>query len=124
MIRRPPRSTLFPYTTLFRSPSLRLRSDYFAIATIAFAEIVRYTFQNAAFAGGNQGIIGYDQEWRALAAWLLHQLGRIGLDGITQLPLFVVVWLSFGLCLAILRLLEASPWGRVLRAIREDGEGN
>src|SRR5262245_62335873 len=26
MIRRPPRSTLFPYTTLFRSPSLALRT--------------------------------------------------------------------------------------------------
>src|SRR2546427_1587881 len=26
MIRRPPRSTLFPYTTLFRSPSLIARS--------------------------------------------------------------------------------------------------
>src|SRR2546429_8718204 len=26
MIRRPPRSTLFPYTTLFRSPSLRRRA--------------------------------------------------------------------------------------------------
>src|SRR2546425_6226037 len=26
MIRRPPRSTLFPYTTLFRSPSRRLHS--------------------------------------------------------------------------------------------------
>src|SRR2546430_6039809 len=25
MIRRPPRSTLFPYTTLFRSPSARIR---------------------------------------------------------------------------------------------------
>src|SRR3712207_7759921 len=25
MIRRPPRSTLFPYTTLFRSPVVRLR---------------------------------------------------------------------------------------------------
>src|SRR2546426_12364799 len=25
MIRRPPRSTLFPYTTLFRSPELELR---------------------------------------------------------------------------------------------------
>src|SRR5258707_4554779 len=25
MIRRPPRSTLFPYTTLFRSPQVRLR---------------------------------------------------------------------------------------------------
>src|SRR3712207_8810650 len=27
MIRRPPRSTLFPYTTLFRSPSRRWRSS-------------------------------------------------------------------------------------------------
>src|SRR2546430_5952022 len=27
MIRRPPRSTLFPYTTLFRSPALQLRDD-------------------------------------------------------------------------------------------------
>src|SRR2546430_4358410 len=26
MIRRPPRSTLFPYTTLFRSPAMRPRS--------------------------------------------------------------------------------------------------
>src|SRR5438034_4810533 len=27
MIRRPPRSTLFPYTTLFRSPVLSVRQD-------------------------------------------------------------------------------------------------
>src|SRR5258708_31359436 len=27
MIRRPPRSTLFPYTTLFRSPSLKSRVE-------------------------------------------------------------------------------------------------
>src|SRR5256885_8509172 len=27
MIRRPPRSTLFPYTTLFRSSALRIRDD-------------------------------------------------------------------------------------------------
>src|SRR5690554_6994103 len=26
MLRRPPRSTLFPYTTLFRSPHVRLRN--------------------------------------------------------------------------------------------------
>src|SRR2546429_7717781 len=31
MIRRPPRSTLFPYTTLFRSPRL-LRSDHWRAA--------------------------------------------------------------------------------------------
>src|SRR5688572_32071895 len=29
MIRRPPRSTLFPYTTLFRSKHLYFASDYF-----------------------------------------------------------------------------------------------
>src|SRR3712207_9296035 len=29
MIRRPPRSTLFPYTTLFRSPALEAYEDYF-----------------------------------------------------------------------------------------------
>src|SRR2546426_3837224 len=28
MIRRPPRSTLFPYTTLFRSPAARDRADH------------------------------------------------------------------------------------------------
>src|SRR2546426_4696417 len=28
MIRRPPRSTLFPYTTLFRSPSARRRNGH------------------------------------------------------------------------------------------------
>src|SRR3712207_8718269 len=28
MIRRPPRSTLFPYTTLFRSPAYGAESDY------------------------------------------------------------------------------------------------
>src|SRR3712207_8726268 len=37
MIRRPPRSTLFPYTTLFRSDPIRSRS--LSAATIALAEI-------------------------------------------------------------------------------------
>src|SRR3712207_7903503 len=32
MIRRPPRSTLFPYTTLFRSPSLLLAFCLFGLA--------------------------------------------------------------------------------------------
>src|SRR3712207_9117298 len=32
MIRRPPRSTLFPYTTLFRSPCMFARIDHVGIA--------------------------------------------------------------------------------------------
>src|SRR3712207_8966214 len=35
MIRRPPRSTLFPYTTLFRSPRLRPRRSPSPAATCA-----------------------------------------------------------------------------------------
>src|SRR2546429_1374967 len=31
MIRRPPRSTLFPYTTLFRSPDAEVRAALFAL---------------------------------------------------------------------------------------------
>src|SRR3712207_8592314 len=31
MIRRPPRSTLFPYTTLFRSPSPRRRGSHLRV---------------------------------------------------------------------------------------------
>src|SRR5258708_18606177 len=39
MIRRPPRSTLFPYTTLFRSPLLRGRSctvNWLLLRLVAF----------------------------------------------------------------------------------------
>ena len=42
-------------------PSLRLRADYFAIATIASAEVVRIVAQNAqALTGGNQGFFCND----------------------------------------------------------------
>src|SRR5438105_7549834 len=37
MIRRPPRSTLFPYTTLFRSDDAQARHRYFAHAGVARA---------------------------------------------------------------------------------------
>src|SRR2546422_7819697 len=36
MIRRPPRSTLFPYTTLFRSGEYELRRHYAAPRTLEF----------------------------------------------------------------------------------------
>src|SRR2546428_7228563 len=35
MIRRPPRSTLFPYTTLFRSAHARIRPAPLAVAALA-----------------------------------------------------------------------------------------
>jgi branched-chain amino acid transport system permease protein len=103
-------------------PSLRLRADYFGIVTIAFSEIIRFVFQNASFAGGNQGILGYDEEWRAFQIWASQHLATIGLGKIAQLPLLLAVWTMFVICMLILRRLQFSPWGRVLKAIREDEE--
>ena len=102
-------------------PSLRLRSDYFAIATIAFAEIVRYVFQNAEFAGGNQGMLGYDQAWRSFAGSLSSTLAPWGM-GNPQLPLLLAIWIFLVLALLTLSALEHTPWGRVIKGVREDEE--
>jgi len=101
-------------------PSLRLRADYFAIATLAFAEIVRYIAQNAEFTGGNQGLIGYDRGWERLSAWMLQRFAGWGLGGQIQLPLLIAVWAIFAVALVLLRRLQRTPWARVCRAIRED----
>ncbi|HEX4767889.1 MAG TPA: branched-chain amino acid ABC transporter permease [Lichenihabitans sp.] len=100
--------------------SLRLRTDYFAIATIAFAEMVRYTLQNAQFSGGNQGVLGYDTAWRGFADAVSSRLSQADFGGHSQLPLLVLVWAVFVVLIIVLTLLERTPWGRILKALRED----
>jgi branched-chain amino acid transport system permease protein len=89
-------------------PTSRLRAAYFGIVTIAFSEIIRYTLQNAAFAGGNQGVLGYDRDFEA---WALSKLAPFGLGGTTQLPRLIAVWTTLLICLAALKVLQRSPWG-------------
>jgi branched-chain amino acid transport system permease protein len=103
-------------------PALRLRADYFAIATIAAAEIVRFTAQNArGLTGGNQGILGYDDTWNSLSETIDGWLKSAGWsDPETLFPLLIVVWVVAALATLALYLIQRSPWGRVLRAIRED----
>jgi branched-chain amino acid transport system permease protein len=103
-------------------PSLRLRADYFAIATIAAAEIVRFTAQNArGLAGGNQGIYGFDDQWTSVSNTIHGWLESLGWSNPEFLfPLFVTVWIVALLAALALHLVQRSPWGRVLRAIRED----
>ena len=84
-------------------PSLRLRADYFAIATIAFSEIIRDIAQNARdITGGNQGTISieldsdsgifFTDSWLNASDWIIANiLDPIGLGGpdlqlVTPLP--------------------------------------
>jgi branched-chain amino acid transport system permease protein len=108
-------------------PSLRLRADYFAITTIAMAEIVRFTAQNArGLTGGNQGIFCeqetcYDDTWADLSSTIEGWLESAGWSNPeTLFPLFLVVWIFALLAIVVLHFVQRSPWGRVLRAIRED----
>jgi branched-chain amino acid transport system permease protein len=103
-------------------PSLRLRADYFAIATIAAAEIVRYTAQNArGLTGGNQGLLGYDDTWNDISDTIQGWLQSAGWsDPETLFPLLIAVWIVAGIATVALHYAQRSPWGRVLRAIRED----
>lgn len=113
-------------------PTLRLRADYFAIATIAFAEVIRITAQNSrSLTGGNQGTISleleegriYSETWFEISDWMATNIfDPIGLSGqdFLNLPLFTVIWIVLVLLAFGLSRLVRSPWGRVLRAIRED----
>ena len=102
-------------------PAVRLRGDYLAIATIAAAEIVQSTAQNAInLTGGNNGLLGFDAGWQTIQIWVLGLLATIGLGQMDQIPLFALTWITFGALLVILFTLQHTPWGRVLRAIRED----
>ena len=110
-------------------PSLRLRADYFAIATIAAAEIVRLTAQNArGLTGGNQGLsakgpIATTTPGRDISStiegWL--ETARLEQPG-GAVPAVDRGRVGRRRCWrpSLLYFAQRSPWGRVLRAIRED----
>jgi branched-chain amino acid transport system permease protein len=123
-------------------PSLRLRADYFAIATLAMAEVVRLFAQNArSLTGGNQGLFCdlngshgcFTDAWTKVADSINTFLGNLGWNGTSSgsglaswngpnnlFPLLIVVWVSVLLVTVGLIYITRSPWGRVLRAVRED----
>jgi branched-chain amino acid transport system permease protein len=113
-------------------PSLRLRGDYFAIATVCMAEAVRYIVLNAeGLTGGSQGTFALEissgraatASWLDASRWMQSTLfDPLGLGGreFALLPLFVVTLLVAVACAIVLTYLRATPWGRVLRAVRDD----
>lgn len=78
-------------------PALRLRGDYLAIVTVAFAEIIRVAFCNFEITGGGRTI-----------------------SGITKLSDFYWCFWTTVVCIAIMFLYTRSRFGRAITAIRED----
>lgn len=88
------------FAFLIGLPVLRLKSDYLAIATLGFAEIIRAFFQ-----------------------W--DKLGPVtnGSNLLRKFPAFSTVLFPFivaGICIAIIMLLINSSYGRAFKAIRDD----
>jgi len=105
-------------------PSLRLRADYLAIVTIAAAEMLRLMVRSDSTASITNGVYGIqDFADGFLDANPISQ-GEYGIGGLTfDAPtLWLMLW-GWGLVAVFSLLIWAlmrSPWGRVLRSIRED----
>jgi branched-chain amino acid transport system permease protein len=108
-------------------PTLRLRADYLAIVTIASAELIRIVLGSVtlkelfgardglqAFADGFYSLNPFDGPFRLA-------LGPVGV-GFSRNDTWVVTvgWSLVALSCLIVWALMRSPWGRVLKSIRED----
>jgi branched-chain amino acid transport system permease protein len=112
------------FALLLGLPTLRLRADYLAIATIAAAEVLRLLFQSVIFdeyTNSADGLGGYHASFRdanpfpegtyGFGPWTYNQ------DGL-WIRVFGIALLA--VCLLLVWLLMRSPWGRVVKGIRED----
>jgi branched-chain amino acid transport system permease protein len=90
------------------APTLRMRSDYLAIVTLGFGEIVRIAATNFTFTGGPEGI--YDMPHARIAGFVLRSPQAL-------------YWLGMAFALLVLvgsYNLSRSRLGRAWLAIRED----
>lgn len=78
-------------------PALRLRGDYLAIVTVAFAEIIRVAFCNFKITGGGKTM-----------------------SGIEKLSNFYWCYWVTVLCVGMMLMYVRSRYGRTVKAIRED----
>jgi neutral amino acid transport system permease protein len=106
-------------------PTLRLRADYLAIATIATAEGLRLVFRSVSatpVTGGTRGLAAFNAGFVDLSPWdpqARHRiLGTTWSGG--ELWVTLVGWLLVILTSLLVWQLMRSPWGRVVKAIRED----
>jgi branched-chain amino acid transport system permease protein len=101
------------FAWLIGLPVLRLKSDYLAIATLGFAEIIKAIFQWQKFGpitNGSNVLRGYTR-----LSDFTFNIGGTQVSFATFVPVFVA-----SICILIIVLLINSSYGRAFKAIRED----
>ena len=116
-------ASLFAY--FIGLPVLRLKSDYLAIATLGFAEIIRTIFQCEIIKlpGGGEIVLGKLTNGANMIKGFptLNSFNIIGENGRPALYLSTVVpAIIVTLCIVIIVLLINSTYGRAFKAIRDD----
>ncbi|GAA1156918.1 branched-chain amino acid ABC transporter permease [Ornithinicoccus hortensis] len=104
-------------------PTLRLRGDYLAIATIAAAEVLRYLYRSEwaqPLTGGVFGLKSFANGFYAINPYSSDlELGWLSFSS-RSLWVMTVAWGAVALATLLVAALVHSPWGRVLRSVRED----
>ena len=106
-------------------PTLRLRADYLAIVTIATAEIVRLFVRSVKFNklfGGTEGISNFSRDYRELNPFepgSTYGFAPFTFSGYTLITI-LVGWTLVAIFALLVWQLMRSPWGRVIKGIRED----
>ena len=112
-------------------PTARLRIDYFAIVTISLGEILRIALQaepllRAGTVTSGIGISNYELPlknwWNSGISSTLGDVLGLPANAPYILLLSIMALLSMILIWWVLSLLLYSPWGRILKSIREDEE--
>jgi len=106
-------------------PTLRLRADYLAIVTISAAEMLRLIVRSSWADPFTSSVFGIQQfagaffDLNPFDPGSPYGFGDFAFRG-RQLWVMVVAWAIVGLAVLFTALLIKSPWGRIIRAIRED----
>lgn len=93
---------------LIGGPTLRLRSDYLAIVTLGFGEIVRLTARNLEITGGTKGIYGIERPF------------FFGIEMNQNIHFYYAFLILAFLAIFVSHRLQYSRLGRAWQYVRED----
>ena len=104
-------------------PTLRLRADYLAIVTIAASEMFRIIARSPSldrWTGSSDGLTAFANRFYDFNPFDRQERYFFGLFIGNQMWVVLIGWIVLSIVVLIVWMTMRSPWGRVLRAIRED----